>query len=847
MGAKKQTIGYRYFLSLLSGLCRGPINEIRMIKMGDQVGFDGHICDDAGIAINKPNLFGGEKKEGGIAGALQAYFGKKDQVLPTAAARYGDFTLPSVKASIGGAIPEFRNVVTVWYSGLVSAMSPYVKEWTFRVRRSTAGWHGGTAWYEEKATIYLSNDYLDVSKSGDHVQVVNNGSNATIKILAKDISGEKVTVNGTTFEYVDKGTTQNPVVETPTTIIVRGSAASNAQALKGKINDLTDSLGVTAGGDGDTLTVNPTTSTTTIHAMNPAHVIYECCTNPEWGRGLPASEMGGSWVYAANTLCEEGFGVCIPWYRKETIDVFIQKVCDLIGCTIYTDRESGLTEIKLFRDDYNVEDLPVFTPSNGLISIDVDDSASSDNSYNEIIGKSRDPVSNQDFQVRAQNLASFMTKQDINSDDRDYTGVPTKTLLGRVTLRDLKTYSLGLKKYVVKLDRRSWRVSPGSCFRIQHPARGIGDIVVRALEITDRGFGTIEFKVMQDVFGLPATSFVTPRNTTWTTPSGEALPAAHQRLIEAGYRDIYLEQGSGNAEAADPSAGYIGTLAAPPTTLSQQYDILTEAEGEAAYVNRGSGHFTAYASLKAAIGPLDTACVFENMLNFYEDNTGEAFWIGDELVRLDSLDTTSGAAVIARGVADTIPAAHAVGADIWANDDDMGSDNRDYAIGETVNAKYLTNTSSDILDEADAPAMSVVIYGRQGAPYPPSNVMVDGVSIYADRSQQPAIITWGTRNRILQHDQLIGHLEPDVQPEVGQTTKIVVSKTDGTVLRTVEDITDTTWTYDADMQGEDSAPGIIIVTLSSVRDGYESWQKYSFQIVLRGGWGYNWGSDWGGE
>jgi hypothetical protein len=846
MGAKKQTIGYRYYLSLLSGLCRGPINEIRMIKMGDQVGFDGHICDDSAIVIDKPNLFGGEKKEGGIQGPLQANFGAKGQILRTDDIRVGDFTFPSIKKIIGGDIPEFRNVVTVWYDGLVSAMSPYVKEWKYRVRRSTAGWHGGVAWYADKATIYLSNDYLDISKSGDHVVVVNGGQTGTIQILAKSISGEKASVNGTTFEYVDAGTAQNPVVETPTTIIVRGSASANAQALKGKINDLTDSLGVTASGDGDTITIATTSSSTTIHAMNPAHILYECCTNPEWARGLPVSEMGESWVYAANTFCNEGFGLCLPWYRKDDIDVFIQKVSDLVGCVVYTDRETGLTEIKLIRDDYVVADLPVYSPSSGLIEITTDDSASSDNSYNEIIGKSVDPVSNQEFQVRAQNLASFMSKQDINSDDRDYTGIPTKTLLGRVTLRDLKTYSLGLKKFVVKLDRRSWRIAPGSCFRLVHPGRGI-DVIVRAIEITDKGYGPIEFKVAQDVFGLPASSFTVPRNTTWTSPSGEALPAAHERLIEAGYRDIYLEQGAGNAESADPDAAYIGTLAAPPTTLSQQYDILTRADGEAAYVNRGSGHFTAYASLKTAIGPLDTDCVLEGFLNFYEDNTGEAFWIGDELVRLDTLNQTTGAATIVRGVADTIPAAHAAGTDVWANDDDMGSDNRDYAIGETVYAKYLTNTSSDILAEADAPEMSITLVGRQGAPYPPANVQVEGVSIYTNRSQQAPIITWNTRNRILQHDQLIGHLDPSVQPETAQFTKIVISKVDGTVIRTTDGIDGTSWEYTADMQSEDNPPGIIVVTLSSTREGHESWQKYSFQIVLRGGWGYNWGSDWGGE
>ena len=34
--------------------------------------------------------------------------------------------------------------------------------------------------------------------------------------------------------------------------------------------------------------------------------------------------------------------------------------------------------------------------------------------------------------------------------------------------------------------------------------------------------------------------------------------------------------------------------------------------------------------------------------------------------------------------------------------------------------------------------------------------------------------------------------------------------------------------------------------LESERDGLVSWQTQSFQVVLKGGWGYGWGLNWGG-
>ena len=40
MGGKKKkvTIGYKYFMGLHMGICRGPIDALRQIRVGDKVG-----------------------------------------------------------------------------------------------------------------------------------------------------------------------------------------------------------------------------------------------------------------------------------------------------------------------------------------------------------------------------------------------------------------------------------------------------------------------------------------------------------------------------------------------------------------------------------------------------------------------------------------------------------------------------------------------------------------------------------------------------------------------------------------------------------------------------------------
>lgn len=744
MGAKKQTIGYRYFMSLLSGLCRGPVDEFVAIQAADKEAWSGVITGNTTSSINKPNLFGGEKKEGGLQGPFAVWMGADNQVLPGAVG-----ALPSVKASIGtGLVSDFRGVVTVWYDGLVSCMNPYIKEWRFRVRRWSKGWWQDDVWYPEKALILME--------------------------------------------------------------------------------------------DG------------AVKAMNGAHIIYECCTNPQWGRGLDVSKLDeNSFIYAANTLCSEGFGICLAWYRKEDIDVFIKKICDLIGAVLYTDRETGLIVLRLVRDDYDPENLPLFTPTTGLIEIKEDDSGSADSAFNEIIGTGHSPVTNQPFQVRAQNLASFQAQQSVSSLDQDYKGIPTKDLLSRIVLRDLRANAVGLKKYTVVLDRRGWRIAPGMPFRISDPTKGIENVVLRAGEIDDGNMleGEITIKTVQDVFGLPSTSYVVPADPGWTPPPSTALPALERRLLEAGYRDIYLSVGATDAESADLDAAYIGQMAIAPNTTSYQYDLATKADGEPEYDVRATGSFTGNAVLADDITELQTDFEIADPVSFDADNIGQALLIGDELVRLDAYDAGTGIVTVARGVADTVPQPHSAGARVWTIDDDLTNDGRVYAEGETVFSKVLTLISSDALSLDDAPEDSVELVGRQGRPYPPANVEVDGDTIFGLTGEHAEpVITWASRNRITQADQLVGHGEASVAGEAEQAYNIrVYTLSDpDTPIRTVDGIPDLTWTYDATMQAADSAPSSVRIELESVRGDMVSWQRYSFTVILQSGWGYGWGLNWGG-
>lgn len=778
MGGKSGgVVGYKYYMSLHMGLGR-TVNSIKEIRVGDLTAWTGDACTSDLILINAPNLFGGDEKEGGIVGPCKVYFGKRDQVLSGAiGSPLG--TLPAIKTSLGGDVPEFRGVTTLWFDGMVCAMNPYPKEWAFRVQRSTAGWADDDCWYQAKATIYMTGP--------------------------EKVEYKKAITKGDVFKAL---------------FDMKGG--SKAQTVMMEIQG-------------------------NISAMNGAHILFQAATDPDWGRGLARDMLDhNSYIACANQLCAEGFGLCIPWYRQESVKEFSKVVIDTIGAAQYVDRETGLLTLRLIRGDYDPATLPLFTPDSGLLGIDEDDASSQEQAYNEIIVKGFDPKNKEEFSVRAQNLASVQALGEIISNTIEYRGIPTRDLAARVAMRELKAQT-SLRRMTVRLDRRAWRLAPAGLFRISHPKRNIANMVLRIGEITemDSTTGEIQVKAVQDVFGLPATSYYVPQEPGWGAPDFSAHPADNERLVELSYRDVYRLLDPANRDALDVNSALLGALVEKPTPSAITFDLATRTGANPFEVLGTYQPFTNTAVLDGALTPLAGTMTIEPKIGF-DPADGAVAQIDDEVIQIVSFDPETNVAVILRGTTDTIPAAHADGAVVWLLDS-MGVDGKEYAAGEEVDGKALTRTSTDLLTEDEADTLTLELVGRFGRPYPPGNVQVGGISIYGAVGQQTIpILTWTHRDRVAQADAILGHEAASTGPEPGTTYNVRVYDLDDNLLREETGIAADTWTYDEDMQGLDDAPNKVRMELESERDDLVSTFKYSFVVTLNGGYGLGYGLNYGG-
>ena len=149
-GSKSQVIGYIYYFGIFMGICRGPVNGLTAIRVGDKgvwwTNFHNRITTNRKFAIEAGMVFGGLKKEGGIVGDCIAMFGRNDQTCPA-----------DLAPMLGGTPqPGFRGAFTLFFDGMISAMNPYPKAWKMRQWRTTAGWQNNDVFYPEKATIVLN-------------------------------------------------------------------------------------------------------------------------------------------------------------------------------------------------------------------------------------------------------------------------------------------------------------------------------------------------------------------------------------------------------------------------------------------------------------------------------------------------------------------------------------------------------------------------------------------------------------------------------------------------------------------------------------------------------------------
>lgn len=609
-----------------------------------------------------------------------------------------------------------------------------------------------------------------------------------------------------------------------------------------------------------------------IHAMNPAHILYECQSNFEWGRGLNRDLVDDvSFRKAADQLYEEGFGLCIAWKRQDTLEAFQQIILDHVGGAMYVSKQTGKLTLKLIRKDYNFDSLPIFDSDSGLLSIDEATNASPANFVNEVIVTYHNPIMDEDQQVRCHNLAQIQNQQCLNSNTVDYMGIPTGKLAMQVAQRDLRVSSTNVRRFTIVCDRRAWNINPGDVFKIRDPKqRGLTEVVVRVGTVEDGTLtdGKIKIVALQDQFAFQLNTFnqVEP-------PSGyepDLQPAIARRIVyEMPWVDMVQQIPQGELNAVSDDQSFINSQAEKPTAMSAAYDMGIMAEGESTYDVRGNGDFGALGDLAADASYLDNVFILNGMTAEWSDvQVGMAariakpvlpgqttqMEISEEFVRIDNIQ--GNVITVSRGVMDTIPWRHQKGEVLWVTTFDGGTDWQKYGGNEGVDIKILPWTlGGGRYPIDDAPVDHLDMDFRHARPYPPGAVQhylassstlqhwytPSSLSYTANSGETPDTyyLTWAHRDRLMQADKLVGHMEGDIGPESGTTYTVRIYDQLGALVRTETGITGTSWQWpyataanDVNVEASTVDPVLATLRLTSVRNGRECWEYYETKVSV---------------
>ena len=529
-------------------------------------------------------------------------------------------------------------------------------------------------------------------------------------------------------------------------------------------------------------------------AMNPAHVLYFSRTNSDMGREPTANINAASLTAAADTLFAEGFGICTTRDpAQESVEEFESRITKLIDGSFSRDPITGLWHLDLARGDYVLGDLPILTDDDILEFREVPSTL--DNAINSVSVSYFDPERKEAITTPPVQARALIQDFGTIHQTIEYPEIPTATLAARVALRELRATATPTRAFDLVCTRKPYAWRPNTYFRLKLPKRGIADMVCIVGEKESGGLksGAIRLKAAQDIYSMPAFSFVENEPGVDTSPSQVPLPITLQAAFEAPYIELVRTLSRADMDVLPADAGHLLAVAAAPAA-GINYTMMVDAGG--GYLETGNGDWCPTATVVAASSWLDTPFTLAGGTRLDEVVVGSAALWDNEIVRVDAINPTTGAVTLARACADTLPAEHAAGSRIWFYQDNEAVDLTEYTDGEALDVKLLTNTLSRQVDIAAATAMPVVMDSRAVLPYPPAKVQINGSYFPVALLNNPLItITWAHRDRVLQADQLIDWTAASIGPETGVTYTLRLYGEVDTLLRTETGLTGTTYTW----------------------------------------------------
>lgn len=568
--------------------------------------------------------------------------------------------------------------------------------------------------------------------------------------------------------------------------------------------------------------------------MNPAHIIRECLTNPDWGMGYSEDDVDDvSFADAADTLFAERMGISLLWDKQTTLESFISDVIRHIDAALFVSRSTGKFVLKLTRDNYDPDTLITLDESN-IDKIDSPSRAAFGELINSISVGFWDSETGRSDSLTVQDPAGVQMQGTVINTTINYGGFTNSLIAARVAARDLRALSNPFLTCTIYTGSVAEDLDIGDTFKLTWSKWSLSEVIMRVtgFAMSDGRSSQIRLTCVEDVFSTPLNAVVVPPPSGWEDPNGPPEPAAAQSAFEVPYYELVQGMGQTAADAeiaATPEVGFLGAGAMRGNVSAINARLWTDAG--AGYVDVDTMELCPGGFLDAAITQTDTEIVLTDTEDLDLVVVGTHAQLGDgpeaELVRVDAVDHTTGEVTIGRGVLDTVPAIWPAGTMMLFWDSYNGFDPTEYVSGEVVDAKVTPVSGTGQLALSGAAEMTVEMGQRLYRPYPPGDLTINGDSYLDLIYSGDLTVEWVGRDRLQQTSgELADHFDGNIGPEAG-TEYRVRDYVDGVLGQTVEPAT-------SPLVLTPTGEGYLTIAADSKRDGVYSWQAASHTFIYVG-------------
>lgn len=569
--------------------------------------------------------------------------------------------------------------------------------------------------------------------------------------------------------------------------------------------------------------------------INPIHKIREILTD-DTAMNKPESDVNDiNFMKAADRIWDEGLGISWSITDKSCLEA-INELCGHIEAGVRVNRQTGLYEMVLFRDDW-FEESEIHTLAVNKIKSMSLEVANADEAINQLNVSyyNRESIKDSSFSI-AENASIRNLNGRVNAEDADFPYFMNQRNAAVVAQWKLKQMSSPVWKgsfTTAEYNARKW--NRYDLLKLAWPRKWQGTITVRIMKIN---LGTGADVSIDFVEIVPYSS-----NLSSDIVIDEPVDIAPQPPLACQYEPFempyYLAVMALGQRQVDEELSYennfglAAVVAEKPQSNSLYAVMMTHSgiEGEE-WVRAATINYEPVADLDQNISRTSTSFTVKDSAVISGLPIGTLIKCGSEWMVLQGIDQETGVVSVKRGALDSIPQGWGINTKLYFCGNDVAFDATEYVAGEEVLVSALTTTPSGMLEQKGS--IAIEMNARAFRPYPPANVKINN-EYWPDFIEGGLQITWSNRNRLQQTGgEILGYFEGSVTLELNTQTLLTIIEFDANDIalatHSVNVAAANSYTLEeANMQnGVDS----IHIVLKTVRGGYECMSAFDHIVRI---------------